>query len=122
MADVKTQCAELVERYAVLEQEQKTEDKEEQIVEYKKRRKERTAEKKEIKMALMQLVATEAPIDELIVGDRRIVRESKATVAHTRDSIKAFLGAGYSEYEEENRDVEDSLKIKRVAKKRKMNV
>ena len=119
MATVKEQCAELVERYAELERTQKEADKDEAIVEYKRLRKERTAEKKEIKVSLMQLVATDAPVDEVVVGNRIVVRESKATVTHTRDSIKAFLGEGYTEYEDENKDIEDSLKIKRVPKEKK---
>jgi len=114
MTTIKEQCAELVERYAELETAQKEADQSEAIVEYKRLRKERTAEKKEIKVALMQLVATDAPVDEVVVGNRIVVRESKATVTHTRDSIKAFLGEGYAEYEDENKDIEDSLRIKRV--------
>ena len=119
MTSIKEQCAELVERYAELKRAQKEADKDEVIAEYKRMRKERTAEKKEIKAALMQLVATDAPVDEVVVGNRVVVRESKATVTHSRDSIKAFLGEGYSEYEDENKDIEDSLKIKRIPKQTK---
>jgi len=115
----KEQCAELMERLDEIKESQKSEDKDEAIVEYKKRRKERTAEKNEINMALMQLVATNAAVDEVVVGNRVIVRETKAMVVHTRDTIKAFLGEGYTEYEEENKDVKDTLTIKRALKRQR---
>ena len=70
----------LVERYVALKDEQKAADKDEVIKRYKEERKARNAECKEILFALMQLVATDAVSDQVVVGDRIVERSTKAKV------------------------------------------
>ena len=110
---------ELVERYVALKDAQKAADKDEAIKRYKEERKARTAECKEIMFALMQLVATDAEEDQVVVGDRLVVRSTKAKVTVNAETVKAHLGDGYSEFEDENKEYEDVLKIKRVPRPKK---
>jgi len=109
----------LVERYVALKDAQKAADKDDAIQRYKSERKARTAECKELMFALMQLVATDAEEDQVVVGDRLVVRSTKAKVTVTAETVKAHLGEGYTEFEDENKEFEDILKIKRVPRPKK---